>query len=48
LQEPNREYFKGRINEPETNSNRKNCSDFYGGINEFEKGLRAYNYLYIR
>lgn len=37
MQEPNRKYFKGRINESETNNNKKNCRDLYGGINEFNK-----------
>jgi hypothetical protein len=33
-----REYFKGKINELETNNKNKNIRDFYRGINGFTKG----------
>jgi hypothetical protein len=32
-----REYFKGKINELETNNKNKNITDLYRGINEFKK-----------
>ena len=35
FQEPKKEYYEGKMNEPETKSNKKNCRD--GGINEFKK-----------
>jgi hypothetical protein len=35
-----REYFKGKINEPETNNKNKNIGHLYRGINEFKKGYQ--------
>ena len=32
------EYFKGNINEPETNCNIKNIRDLYGDISQFKMG----------
>jgi hypothetical protein len=34
------EYFQGKFNNLETNSNNKNIRDLYGGINGFKKGLQ--------
>jgi hypothetical protein len=35
-----REYFKGKINELESNSKNRNIRDLYGGINELKKGYQ--------
>jgi hypothetical protein len=35
-----REYLKDKINEIESNSNNKNITDLYRGINEFKKGYQ--------
>jgi tRNA A37 threonylcarbamoyladenosine dehydratase len=36
-----REYFKGRINELETNSEVRNIRDFYRGIYDFKEGYQS-------